>query len=337
MRLVVDTATWTQAPQAWRDLWWLVTAPRFWPWDLEADAGVFGHRLWSPEQDAVVQDWLLAQARAPGALLAAVNRMASPEQPDTDYLSVAQPLRLGRLAEALFGFFIQHSPAVQWLASGVPVFEQPSPGVNGRQQRGELDALWRDDTGHLVHAELAVKFYALAHPSTPAGQAIGPDGVENWQHKLDKLCHRQLQHPLPVPWDQAPVKRLAHVRGRWFLPGDDAVATDWRQRAPDTERFGPRLSRAQLASRPFPLGCRVRFLRRLEWLGPVAQTTDAALVAPNAQGLLDVPRLVAEAPVHSHERVQMLGVFAPDASGVWLEQWRAWIDPERSAEPTIAA
>ena len=37
------------------------------------------------------------------------------------------------------------------------------------------------------------------------------------------------------------------------------------------------------------------------------------------------------------ERVQMLGVFAPDASGVWLEQWRAWIDPERPAEPTIAA
>jgi len=74
VRLVVDTATWTQAPQAWRDLWWLVTAPRFWPWDLEADAGVFGHRLWSPKQDAVVQDWLLAQARAPGALLSAVNR-----------------------------------------------------------------------------------------------------------------------------------------------------------------------------------------------------------------------------------------------------------------------
>jgi hypothetical protein len=60
-------------------------------------------------------------------------------------------------------------------------------------------------------------------------------------------------------------------------------------------------------------------------------------VAPNSKGLLDVPRLVAEAHVHSHERVQMLGVFAPDDSGVWLEQWRAWIDPERPAEPTIAA
>ena len=335
MRHGVDATIWTKAPQAWRDLWWLVYAPAFWPWDLRSAAGVFGHRLWSPARDDTVRKWLLTQAHDPSELCAAVNKMAQPNHPDADYLSAAQPMRLGRLAEALFTFFIQKSPAVDWIASGVPIYAPPETGKPGRQQLGELDALWRDDTGALVHAELAVKFYALAKPSTPAGLAIGPDGVENWQHKFDKLCARQLTHALPPPWDAEPVKRLAHVRGRWFLPGHDVSADDWVSVAPDGLRFGPRFSRAQFATVSFPRNCKVRFLRRLEWLGPVSQPDDHRLFSPGNDGLLDVAALVSDAPVHSHERVQMLGVFKSDAAGAWHEEWRAWIDPERPAEPTI--
>ena len=357
-------AAWTAAPQAWRDLWWLLNAPPFWPWQADDAADLFCLPLWTPAQAPSVQAWLCAQAEHPDALLAAFYGALTPKGAVavTDfYRHDTPPPRLGRMAEALFNFFMQNSPAVQWLASGVPIFATPAAGAPksaGKQQLGELDALWRDGDGQLVHAELAVKFYGLSAATASgtadlpsrARAAIGPDGVENWQHKLEKLCHRQLCHPLPEPWDTEPVQRLAHVRGRWFLHAPvtsisawactlgHKTADDWARVwgpgpwqspvASNTQRFGPRLSRAGLAALQLPPHVRVRLLRRVEWLGPVAQADDQRLCAPDARGRLPVSDLLAMAPPHALQRVQMLGVFAQLPTGQWLEQWRAWVDAE---------
>ena len=319
--------------------------------------------------------WLMAQASEPAKLVLAVTVALTPKpkpgvQPHAKAANA--PPRLGRLAEALMDFFVRQSPAMQWEASGVKIFHRNQAGEPTAQQLGELDYLWRDGNGDLVHAELAVKFYALANDSNAglagwqqsALAAIGPDGHENWQHKWHKLLHKQLAHDLPTPWADTPVKRIAHVRGRWFVPVQSEAALrhwagltnaqplDWGLLlgsgpwseacdvrddvvlgasvfAGNSARFGPRLTWAQARGLALPVAWQCRLLERGEWLGPVSQSSDVHLHQPDA---LRHPPL----PASGHPRVQMLGVFAFDAqANAWCEQWRAWLDAEAPPEITI--
>lgn len=338
--------------------------------------------------------WLHAQATTPDALVYAVQQalthkpsakrllhLSKQASQQADHHAAAHsagqsggqsnPPRLGRLAEALMDYAVRQSPAFQWQASGVKLFECNARGEPTATQLGELDYVWRDELGQLVHCELAVKFYALAHESAllagdwqqSALQAIGPDGHENWEHKWHKLTHQQLTHALPKPWANEPVQRMAHVRGRWFVPARSTHALrqwaatphatheqwtallgqgPWSQVLPwgvtseeasgplafsgHTARFGPRTTWAQARSLRLPTGWQCRLLQRAEWLGPVSQAHCHDLHDP----------IGLRAPIvlpGQHPRVQMLGVFAFDQlAQAWCEQWRAWIDASVSLQ-----
>lgn len=388
---LVWSPLWAHTHQYVRDLCWLLTAPAFWPWtetDTRDIAHVFGQSLWPRSHDASMAQWLHAQATAPAALVHAVQQALAHKPSAKRLLHLSKhasqqannqaaahsashnggqpnPPRLGRLAEALMDYAVRYSPAFQWQASGVKIFESNAKGEPTATQLGELDYLWRDDAGHLVHCELAVKFYALAHEAALLGSdwaqsalfAIGPDGHENWQYKWHKLTHKQLAHALPQPWASEPVQRVAHVRGRWFVPARSTYALqqwaatahatpdDWtallglgpwsqtphhagaaeRTAAPlafsgHTARFGPRTTWAQARSLALPAGWHCRLLQRAEWLGPVSQGHCDDLHDPEG---LRAPSVLPG----QHPRVQMLGVFAFDGQAqAWCEQWRAWID-----------
>ena len=374
---------WAHTHQHARDLCWLLTAPAFWPWteaDARDTARMFGQTLWPHSQDASMAQWLHAQATAPNVLVDAVQQALAHKPSAKRLLHLSKhpsqqaasqnggqpnPPRLGRLAEALMDYAVRKSPVFQWQASGVKIFECNAKGEPTATQLGELDYLWRDELGQLVHCELAVKFYALAHEAAllggdwqqPALKAIGPDGHENWQHKWHKLTHKQLAHALPQPWANEPVRRVAHVRGRWFVPARSthalqqwaaiphATHEDWTvmlgqgpwsqalhsEAAVDvasassafsghTARFGPRTTWAQARSLNLPTGWHCRLLQRAEWLGPVSQDRCDDLHDPDS---LRAPSVLPG----QHPRVQMLGVFAFDEHAqAWCEQWRAWID-----------
>jgi hypothetical protein len=211
---------------------------------------LFTQPLWPATADAAVLQWLHALADSPDALVAHVAQALTPTpKPNRPQRASGGPPRLGRLAEALMDYGLRRSPACQWEASGVKLCAVDAAGHSTAQHIGELDYLWRTASGALVHGELAVKFYALSRsheaafanassndtndtnaPNWPqrALDAIGPDGHENWQHKWHKLTHKQLAHALPAPWANEPVQRLAHVRGRWFVPvADDAALAQW--------------------------------------------------------------------------------------------------------------
>jgi hypothetical protein len=362
-------APWVHTHQLARDLCWLLSAPPFWPWRGEvqdADQGGVVQPLWPATSNTDMANWLQAQADQPDALVAAVGQTLAPKPTSKQALAGSNnPPRLGRLAEALMDFCLKQCPAMHWEATGVKIFHADALGRPTAQQLGELDYLWRDLHGQLVHGELAVKFYALAYQDTPeqggwhdaALQAIGPDGHENWQHKWRKLNDKQLAHAMPAPWSQEPVRRVAHVRGRWFVPvtsdaalqawasTDRTSPSDWTHlmgagpwshppcdglesvgHAPalthNTARFGPRLCWHQARSLELVQGWQCRLLRRVEWLGPVCQDHGNDLHAPAA---LRQPAL----PPSGHPRVQMLGVFAFDVEmQAWCEMWRAWLDAE---------
>ena len=390
---------WAHTHQYARDLYWLLKAPAFWPGAhgpdhdhaLEA-APLFGQALWPRSQDASMAQWLHAQATTPSALVHAVQQALAHKPSAKRLLHLSKhpsqqankqtapylasqhsgqpnPPRLGRLAEALMDYAVRQSPAFQWQASSIKLFECNANGQPTATQLGELDYVWRDDLGQLVHCELAVKFYALAHESALLGgdwqqsalQAIGPDGHENWQHKWHKLTHQQLAHALPKPWANEPVQRLAHVRGRWFVPARSTHALrQWAAtpHAPPeqwtallgqgpwslpseaareaalaplafsghTARFGPRTTWAQARSLRLPARWQCRLLQRAEWLGPVSQGHCHDLHGPNDLRAPDVQP-------GQRPRVQMLGVFAfDDHAQAWCEQWRAWIDASVSLQ-----
>lgn len=367
---------WAHTHQYARDLCWLLTAPAFWPWaeaDAQDAAHMFSHALWPRSQDATMAQWLHAQATAPSTLVDAVQQ-ALAHKPSAKRLlqpngGQPNPPRLGRLAEALMDYAVRQSPAFQWQASGVKLFERNSKGEPTANQLGELDYVWRDAQGQLVHCELAVKFYALAREAArvggdwqqPALQAIGPDGHENWQHKWHKLTHKQLAHELPQPWAHEPVQRVAHVRGRWFVPArstpelqqwaatphhtpDDWTALlgsgPWSQ-APHNEAAHEAAHDAAAAPLAFR-GHTTRFGPRTTWAQARSLHVPtgwkcrllqrAEWLGPVSQGhgddLHDPNSLSAPTVLPGqHPRVHMLGVFAFDEHAqAWCEQWRAWID-----------
>lgn len=103
-------------------------------------------------------------------------------------------LRLGRHAERLVHFAMEHAEGLQLLAANLPVRRAVPHGV---QTLGELDFVWRDlASGETVHWEMAAKFYLMIGEddgAAPRREAfVGPNLVDRLGDKLDHLVHRQL-------------------------------------------------------------------------------------------------------------------------------------------------
>lgn len=95
--------------------------------------------------------------------------------------------KLGHLYEDALAMLLDVSPHYQLLARNVQL--QP----NAQTTLGELDFLIRDLTsGQLIHLELATKFY-LAVETENGFDLPGPDPIDNYHRKLDRLRTHQLR------------------------------------------------------------------------------------------------------------------------------------------------
>ncbi|WP_019140906.1 DUF1853 family protein [Noviherbaspirillum massiliense] len=137
--------------------------------------------------DQATADWLTGLDQAPEALHA--------------YLNLQPFSRLGRYAEKLMAFYLEHQGIL--VAHGVQV-----RGEN-KETIGEFDFLLRQEEG-LVHWEFASKFYLLENGgvlSRKADYFVGPNLADTLGKKIRKIMEQQLylsQHPaarrhLPAP------------------------------------------------------------------------------------------------------------------------------------------
>jgi len=178
------------ASQAVRDLLWVVNSPSF----------VRGSAVASP---AVLQ----AEQIDPDAL--------------QRFLGEDPPHRVGRYFEQLVHYWLVHVRGVELLGAGLQI-------RNGKRTIGELDFVYRDEDGVVVHCEVAVKFF-LHHPRHGHSDFPGPNASDNFELKTNKLFEQQLE--LSREHFPAVERRQAFVKGMVF----------YRSRRPDElpERMSP--------------------------------------------------------------------------------------------------
>jgi hypothetical protein len=151
------------------------------------------------------------------------------------FLATRQEHRVGRYFENLLHFWFAHIRQVEIVGAGVQIRD-------GKRTIGELDFLYRDEAGALIHCEAAVKYF-LHHVRPGQSHYPGPNASDNFELKTTKLFDRQLQlsraHYPDVQRREAFVKGMvfyhhgepppsglplrmpsAHLRGSWMHAGE---------------------------------------------------------------------------------------------------------------------
>ncbi|WP_414696663.1 DUF1853 family protein [Paraburkholderia sp.] len=287
-----------------RDLAWLLFSA-----DLlraQPPVGMLASVFATEAELSATVDWLLALDADPSALL--------------HDIAAARVTRLGRYAECLLAWFLQHGPTARLIAANVPLRRA---GLT----LGECDFLVETRAGRRLHWELAVKCYL--HAGAGRGQLadyVGP----NLQDRFDLKLTRVLDHQLPLS-ARAEFATLGHT-GPWepqmFIKGwlfyrhgetvhesgqiDPAHARGWWTTRHDWPAFAA--SHAAFW----------RVLPRLEWLAPRRHERGAA----QAEGIafVDAPAL-SERIAHQNGPTMVAGFYA-DAAGRWVERSRGFIVPD---------
>ncbi|WP_233863165.1 DUF1853 family protein [Paraburkholderia adhaesiva] len=183
-------------------------------------------------------------------------------------LEESRPTRLGRYAEILLGWFLEHGPAPRLIAANVPL-------RRAGRTLGECDFLAETPDGQRLHWELAVKCYLHTGDSgTTLADFVGPNLRDRFDRKFTRLLDHQLRLTereefvslgLPGPW-------LAQmfVKGWLFYRAGEHVQT----LASDPPALGPGHARgwwvtrsewSEFAAKQVADGWSV--LPRLAWLG----------------------------------------------------------------------
>jgi hypothetical protein len=313
----------TLCDSAVRDLAWLLLSA-----DLlrpQPPVGDLATPFETPVELTAIVDWLRALDAAPAQL--------------HHDLAATRITRLGRYAERLLGWFLQHGPAARLVAAGVPLRRA---GVT----LGECDFLLRTREGAQLHWELAVKCYLHAgdpgaprasqpgeRVSTRLSNYVGPNLKDRFDLKLAHLLNHQL--PLsarddfasagyPGPWTpqmfvkgwlfyrhgELPVDLVeldpAHGRGWWVTRGE------WPAFAAAHARYW-------------------RMLPRLEWLAPRRHRHDQHDQELAADALFVDARTLATQTAHQPGPA-MVAAFADDGAGNLLERSRGFIVPDEWPE-----
>ncbi|AZG14271.1 MULTISPECIES: DUF1853 family protein [Cupriavidus] len=320
---------WCGAPsQRTRDLAWCSLSPALLS-HLPAVYGDAPARLaqWPAGARAAWRTWL-AQADAAG-LPETIAELS--QHPDP---TGSRSLRLGRHAERLLHFALQHAPGVDLLAANVPIRRANGHGV---QTLGELDVLWRDPAAEAtVHWEMAAKFYLHVGGHASDRAFVGPNLVDRLGDKLDHIVRRQLplgrtaeaQAVVGRPVDRSEVYLLG-----WLFYRDGAMPAglDALGIAPDHLNGWWRTldSWHGWATEPARQDVRWCRLSRTDWLSgarvPAAGTESAeALRDGLAERFSDaVHAWRREAPVMVCELVEAEG-----APGTWRERSRGFVVPD---------
>ena len=225
--------------------------------------------------------------------------------------------RLGRYAEKLLTFYLQHTGNL--LAHNVQVRNGPNDTV------GEFDFLVRDPLLHdVVHWELATKFYLLhaQQRDVLADAFVGPNLVDSLGAKMNKIMQQQLMlssHPAAARYLPEPVTRAqALVKGWLFY--DDPVAAENLPAALGVADGHCRGFWCELSALDLTQASHYLILSRLEWLAPARARLTQALSAAQLPAMIE--RLFEEnlAPV-------MIAVC--DTSGeLALERERGFVVPD---------
>jgi hypothetical protein len=305
-----------------RDLAWLLFSANL--LQAQPPVGLIASPFDTPDEAAVIVHWLLA-----------LDADAASLKQD---LAAARITRLGRYAERLLGWFLQHGPAARLVAAGVPLRRA---GVT----LGECDFLAQTRQGKRLHWELAVKCYLHAGNAGNAGDGqppqlsdyVGPNLKDRFDLKLAHLLNHQL--PLSArdefaalgyegPWTpQMFVKGWLFYREGGTLPMppvfrlspelDPAHGRGWWVTRADWPAFADRHANAW------------RRLPRLEWLAPGRHETGVML-AGDTPNFVDGRTLAGQIAPEQGPAMVAAYAYEEDAQnrGRWMERSRGFVVPD---------
>lgn len=246
-------------------------------------------------------------------------------------LAATRITRLGRYAERLLGWFLQHGPAARLVAAGVPLRRS---GVT----LGECDFLVQTQQGARLHWELAVKCYLHAGESRAQSATqsaarladyVGPNLKDRFDLKLGHVLNHQL--PLSAREEFASVGHAGPWTPQMFIKGWLFYRAG--ETPADPVELNPLHGRGWWVTRSewtdFAAGHAHmwRVLPRLEWLAPRRHELDAA-AAPEGAGLafVDAGTLAVQTS-HQHGPT-MIAAFVDDSTGNRVERSRGFIVPD---------
>ncbi|WP_288823755.1 DUF1853 family protein [uncultured Paraburkholderia sp.] len=280
-----------------------------------------------------IVDWLCALDAAPAPL--------------HDDLAATRMTRLGRYAERLLGWFLQHGPTARLVAAGVPLRRA---GVT----LGECDFLLHTQERARLHWELAVKCYlhagnvdaqtARLSPSASSlsssltssqlSNYVGPNLKDRFDLKLAHLLSHQL--PLSAREDFAstgypgPWTPQMFVKG-WLFYRHSETPADAAELDPAHGR-GWWVTRSEWPDFAAAHAQHWRVLPRLEWLAPRRYGQDAEQTTSRA--LIDPLTLTARSAQQTGPT--MIAALAEDAAGNLVERSRGFVVPDEWPEQAQA-
>ncbi|SOE55136.1 hypothetical protein SAMN05446635_0840 [Burkholderia sp. OK233] len=305
-----------------RDLAWLLLSANL--LRAQPPVGVLASPFDTQQEADATVDWLCALDADPADL-------------HRD-LAATRITRLGRYAEWLLGWFLQHGPATRLVAAGVPLRRS---GVT----LGECDFLVQTQQGARLHWELAVKCYLHAGESRTQlttqsvahlADYVGPNLKDRFDLKLAHVLNHQL--PLSAREEFASVGHAGPWTPQMFIKGwlfyragempadpvelDPSHGRGWWVTRNDWPDFAA--AHAQMW----------RVLPRLEWLAPGRYEPGAAGTPGEAEevefAFVDARTLAAQTS-HLHGPT-MVAAFVDDNAGNRIERSRGFIVPNEWPE-----
>ena len=120
--------------------------------------------------------------------------------------------RVGHYFENLLHYWLLHVRGVEVVAHRFPVRD-------GERTLGEIDFLFRDERGRLIHREVAVKFYLqVPDADRPSVRYLGPNTTDRLECKIARLREHQL--PLSARVEPDIAGREMFVKGRIYRHAD---------------------------------------------------------------------------------------------------------------------
>ncbi|WP_310134673.1 DUF1853 family protein [Paraburkholderia terricola] len=291
-----------------RDLAWLLLSA-----DLlraQPPVGALANPFETPLEAAATVDWLRALDAAP--------------EPLHRDLAATRVTRLGRYAERLLAWFLQHGPAARLVAASVPLRRA---GVT----LGECDFLVQTQQGARQHWELAVKCYLHAGEGRARlADYVGPNLKDRFDLKLAHVLNHQL--PLSAREEFASVGHEGPWAPRMFIKGwlfyrHGETPSDPVELDPAHGR-GWWVTRGDWPAFAAAHGQSWRVLPRLEWLAPRHHERDEAWSAGAA--FVDAESLAAQ--ISHQPGPTMVAAFVSDGTGASIERSRGFIVPDEWPE-----
>lgn len=217
-----------------------------------------------------------------------------------------QSNRVGRYFEDLVSFYLTQIRGFELVAERKQLIHE------GRTL-GELDFLFRDSNGSLVHLETAVKFYLRLKSGTiNHSQLIGPDPSDTFERKIDHMLGHQLSLGKSV--NERIDRSLAVMKGRIYDHVKATSKTAGISHLAANHLRGVWLHASEWDADLFPNMLGVHLLSKPNWLAPVLSGPSITLDA--FDGILQNHFGQSTRPIH--------GCFDQDSSLVFFVVADRW-------------